>query len=72
MAFLDTKWQIDRKAPAGTLSETFNFLDGLARSGLTVASYQPSQGMIEAGALAGDISPSRAKEVYLAMISHNE
>ncbi len=72
MASLDTKWRIDQKPPTGALSQTFGFLDGLARSGLTVASFQPSLGMVEAGARAGNISPAQAKVIYLAMISHNE
>jgi len=72
MALLDTKYSFDRKPSTDALSQTFSFLDGLARSGLTVASYQPSQGMIEAGSRVGDISPARAKAIYLAMISHHE
>ena len=72
MATLDAKWQHDEKPPQGALTETFELLDGLARSGLTVAAYNPSLGMIEAGALMGNVSPSQAKAIYLAMITHNE
>ena len=72
MAILDTKWQQELDPPVGALTQTFNFLDGLAQSGLAVASYQPSLEMIEAGASAGNISASQAKAVYMAMISHNE
>mgnify|MGYP007046912848 CR=1 FL=1 len=72
MPLLDSKWRHDEMPPAGALSQTFDFLDGLARSGLTVAPYQPSPGMVQAGAQAGNITESQAKAIYLAMVSHNE
>lgn len=72
MAILDTKWHQDQSPQVGALTQTFNFLDGLAQSGLAIASYLPSLEMIEAGARAGNISESQAKAVYMAMISHNE
>ena len=72
MALLDTTWRSENDSPAGPLAQTFDFLNGLARSGLTVATYQPTPGMIAAGAKAGEITPSQAKAIYLAMISHNE
>ena len=72
MASLENSCHHDQKQPEGTLTQTFDFLSGLARSGLTVASYQPSPGMVDAGARTGNVSPSQAKAIYLAMITHNE
>ncbi len=72
MALLDTKWRPEPETSTAALSRTFDFLNELARSGLTVASYQPSPEMIDAGARAGNISAAQAKTIYLAMISHYE
>ncbi len=72
MARIDPRSQQRQKPPGRCFSQAFDYLNGLARSGLTVTAYQPSPGMIKAGALAGNISTARAKAIYLAMISHNE
>ena len=72
MPLLEANWRHDQEPQSGALAQTFDFLDGLARSGLTVASYQPSPSMIEAGARIGNVSPAQAKAIYLAMITLNE
>ena len=72
MSSINAKWQHDYHQSNGALSRSFDFLDGLARSGLTVAAYQPSSSMVEAGARVGNVSRSQAKAIYLAMITHKE
>ncbi|MBF0168857.1 MAG: hypothetical protein HQL45_14635 [Alphaproteobacteria bacterium] len=51
------------------LEETLELIEKLGQPGIAVVPERPSNNMLAAAVLAGDISPDRAQRVWRAMLA---